>query len=154
MLAREERLVRAPGEGLQLHFGKQQSAWGDRGEDTAQAGARQDGSGELWEPCGGAQRPFGFSLRSRKGLWPPYRRGRPKAGPEGSAAARDSRARGAGSGFARVSPPRRRRHRAATGGQVKSIRAADFIQDTEILGTGRFLEHNHLICKTSKIHQK
>lgn len=75
MLAREERLVRAPGEGLQLHFGKQQSAWGDRGEDTAQAGARQDGSGELWEPCGGAQRPFGFSLRNRKGLWPPYRRG-------------------------------------------------------------------------------
>ena len=74
--------------------------------------------------------------------------GRPKAGPEGSAAARDSRARGAGSGFARVSPPRRRRHRAATGGQVKSIRAADFIQDTEILGTGRFLN----LKNTSKVN--
>ena len=111
-------------------------------------------AGSSGNPAGGSQRPFGFSLRNRKGLWPPYRRGRPKAGPEGSAAAGDSRARGAGSGFARVSAPRRRRHSAATGGQVKSIRAADFVQDTEILGTGRFLEHNHLICKTSKIHQK
>lgn len=51
MLTREERLVRAPGKGLQLHFGKQQSARGDRGEDTAQARARQDGMGGR-ELCG------------------------------------------------------------------------------------------------------
>lgn len=30
----------------------------------------------------------------------------------------------------------------------------NFIQDREILGRGHFLEHNQLICKTSKIHQK
>lgn len=96
-------------------------------------------AGSSAEPCWGATasvRPF--PKKSEGTLWPPYRKGRPKAGPEGSAVARDSRARGAGCGFARLSLPRRCRHSAAMGGQVKSIRSANFIQDREILGRGCF----------------
>lgn len=93
VLTREQRLVRAPGEGLQLHFGKQQSAWGDRGGGhSSDQSPRQDGSGrELcgtllgWPQCPMSKCPFGFfPKKPEQAFWPPYRSGRPKAGPEGS----------------------------------------------------------------------
>ena len=99
-----------------------------RGETEGRTQLRPEPGRMAWvagssaEPCWGATesvRPF--PKKPEGTLWPPYRRGRPKAGPEGSAAARDCRACGAGSGFARLSLPGRCRQSSATGGQVKSI---------------------------------
>lgn len=109
------------------------------GEDTAQTRApgRTAVAGSSAEPCWAGhnvQCPnvrSGFSLRNRSRLFGhPTEAGVQRLDPREAAAAKDAGARGAGSGLAGVSPPRRCRHSAATGGQVKGIGAANFIQDT------------------------